>query len=125
MRLATLLLALALVGCNDYIIDEDLTGGETPQPQPVPELPAVTLKGPSEVRPGDAPMYKAGQFSEAVTYEFQADGVDVVFLTRDSNEDRFFFTEVIGEGQTELRVTVLNADGEAIAFARRWVESTY
>ena len=126
MRLAPLFLALALSlgACADYIELEEAPIDQ-PAPAPVPDLPALSLKGPALVTYGEAPIYKAGHNYEAVAYFFEVNGPSTVLSELDDDDDRYFYTEVIGEGQVELRVTAYNARGEAIGFARRWVESNY
>lgn len=127
MRFAPLALALVLVlvGCRDYIVDDD--GGLVPPspPQPSPELPTMFLKGPGEVRVGEMPTYKAEQFEDGTTYEFRINNSEPVLISQDGDLDRFFLAEVVGQGQVELRVTAYNADGEAFRFARRWIEAYY
>lgn len=127
MRLATLLLAATfIVGCTEI-------GPRTPpapQPEPfepteVPDLPEMTLKGPAEVNQGDAPMYKAGAIAGATRYVFELNSGGLVLTSNDVDADRYFFTEVAGEGRVELSVTAYNADDEPIAFALRYVESRY
>lgn len=126
MRFATLLVALLVVGCSDIIEPRPPTPPPIGPPEPVPELPAMTLKGPDAVTPGDAPMYKAGQFPEGVTYRFVINDAQPVLIdANDSNRDRFFFTEVVGEGRAELRVTAVDENGTEIAFARKWIDSRY
>ncbi|MEL6615583.1 MAG: hypothetical protein AAFQ43_07585 [Bacteroidota bacterium] len=127
MRLATLLLAAAfIVGCTEIgPIEPPPPGPEPFVPEEVPELPAMTLKGPEAVTQGDAPMYKAGSIAGASRYVFELNSGALVLTSEDVDADRYFFTEVAGEGRVELRVTAYNADNEAVAFARRWIESRF
>lgn len=125
MRVASLLLLAALAtGCQDYIINEPAPVQPT-TPEAVPELPALTLKGPETVTRGEAPLYKAGAFDGAERYAFQLNSGPLVLASTDDDNDRYFYTEVAGEGRVEVRVTAYDSSGEAIAFARRWVESRF
>jgi hypothetical protein len=125
MRTAALcLIALLTAGCHDYIVDP-AEPVEPATPAPVPDLPPMTLKGPTEVTRGQAPMYKAGAIARAVRYDFRLDSGPLVLTSSDGDNDRYFYTEVAGEGQVEVRVTAYDINGEALAFARRWVRSIY
>ncbi|MEM6328189.1 MAG: hypothetical protein AAF791_13830 [Bacteroidota bacterium] len=123
MRVAPLLFALLLVGCSDYILERPEEVTEQPAPEPAPELPALSLKGPTEVTVGDALMFKAGHTVAGATYRFEINDATPVLRLGDDDEDRFFHTEVVGAGQSELRVTAIDADGNEIAFARRWIQA--
>ena len=119
MRTTLLLLAVFAFGCHDYSID--------PQPlEPVIPVDAdyITLKGPGIVSPGDFPRYRAQGHAEAVRYRFQLTSPSTpVMQSVDSDDDRYFYAEVIGEGTVEVKVTVYDLNDEIVATSKRTVES--
>ena len=122
MRYVTLALALILAGCHDYVVDP--IEPEDPVADAESELPRILLKGPSRVSPGDTPRYKADSAPFAASYRFQLRGNDYVLESRDSDDDRFFYTSVVALGRIEVLVTAYNEDGTAIGFNSREIVSS-
>ena len=122
MRYATLALALILAGCHDYVVDP--IDPVDPVAEPGSELPRILLKGPSRVAPGDTPRYKADSSPFAASYRFQLRGNDYVLESRDSDDDRYFYTSVVAEGRIEILVTAYDEEGNAIGFNSREIVSS-
>lgn len=132
--LLPLLLAFALVGCRDALVDptEEVPPTDPPTadapptdvPPPTADAPRPYFKGPTELTLGDEAGFRVQSVEGAVRYDWHAEDHSTGRLTGDLRPDaqgylRQFDAVAAAPGLVALFVTVSDADGRTLATASK------